>query len=55
MSFDFRMLDMGQHRTNESVRWRMNFLSDAIADGEKGIANAANELCGVAITHFISK
>ena len=56
---------LGQYRTNELVRWRMHFSSHAIAnfevliygrsknlqaaDGEKGIANAADELCGIAL------
>ena len=54
-----------QYRTNELVRWRMHFSSDAIADlegltygklknlqavdGGKDIANAAAELCGIAL------
>ena len=57
-----------QYRTNELVRRRMNFSSDAMADfegllevnrkiceqqmAEKGIAYAANELCGIAFIHF---
>ena len=36
---------LGQYRTNELVRWRMHFLSD----GRKGIASAADELCGSAL------
>ena len=55
-----------QYRTNELVRRRMNFSSDAMADfrrftggksknlqaadGGEGIAYAANELCGIALT-----
>ena len=61
-------LVLRQYRTNELVRRRMNFSSDAMADfegllevnrkickqadGGKGIAYAANELCGIALTLY---
>ena len=35
---------LGQHRTNELVRWQMNFLSDAIADFA-GLLAVNQEIC----------
>lgn len=35
---------IGQHRTNELVRWQMNFLSDAIADFA-GLLAVNQEIC----------
>ena len=36
--------DLGQYRTNELVRWRMHFLSDAIAEIE-GLLEVNRDFC----------
>ena len=36
--------DFGQYRTNELVRWRMHFSSDAMADFE-GLLEVNREIC----------
>ncbi len=35
---------LGQYRTNELVRWRMHFLSDAIAESE-GLLEVNRDFC----------
>ena len=40
----FVLLNLGQYRTNELVRWRMHFLSDAIAEIE-GLLEVNRDFC----------